>query len=139
MRGFFLDTLTLIQKSINYTISYLNKISLETKSLVSSSFGKKIDLLQYPFYTYPFFLFKTILLLIFSSLSHESISFPLTPEFKKPTVKIKKDDDINSNIEMQLLSPQQSLQPTLQIPVVCTIPCCYTFCFFQLLDIVHVI
>jgi len=42
----------------------LDKISSETELSMSSS-SKKIDLLQYLFYTYPFLLFKTILLLIF--------------------------------------------------------------------------
>ena len=51
-----------------------------------------------------------------SSLSYKSISFPPTPKSKKPIVEIEKNSDVDSDIEIQPLSPQQPLQPTLQIP-----------------------
>ena len=49
-----------------------------------------------------------------SSLSYKSISLPPTSEPKKPTVEIKETSNVDSDIEMQPLSPQQPLQPGLQ-------------------------
>jgi len=49
------------------------------------------------------------------SLSYKSTSFPFISKSKKPIVEIENDNDIDSDVEIQLLSPQQSLQPTLQI------------------------
>ena len=48
------------------------------------------------------------------SLSYNLISPSSTPESKKPTVEIEETNDVDSNIEMQLPSPQQPLQPSLQ-------------------------
>jgi len=48
------------------------------------------------------------------SLSYKFISSSSTPESKKPTVEIEETNDVDSNIEMQPPSPQQSLQPSLQ-------------------------
>ena len=51
-----------------------------------------------------------------SFLSYKFISFSLTSGSKKSIIEIEENDNVNSNIEMQLLSSQQSLQPALQIP-----------------------
>ena len=51
-----------------------------------------------------------------SFLSYKFISFSLTSGFKKLIIEIEENDNVNSNIEIQLLSSQQSLQPALQIP-----------------------
>ena len=40
------------------------------------------------------------------SLSYKSTSFPSISESKKPIVEIENDNDIDSDIEIQLLSPQ---------------------------------
>jgi len=42
-------------------------------------------------------------------LSYKSISPLSTPRFKKPTVKIEEDDDVDSNVEMQQPSPLNDL------------------------------
>ena len=47
-------------------------------------------------------------------LSYKSLFSLPTPESRKPTVEIEKDNNIDSDIEMQPLSPQLFLQPTLQ-------------------------
>jgi len=51
-----------------------------------------------------------------TSLYYKSISLPPTPRPKKPTVKIEETNNVDSNVEMQPPSPQQHLQPSLQIP-----------------------
>ena len=48
------------------------------------------------------------------SLSYKSTFFPPTSEPKKPIVEIGERNNVDSDIEMQLPSPQQSLQPSLQ-------------------------
>jgi len=47
----------------------------------------------------------------FSSLSlfYKSLSTSSILEFKKPIIEIEKDDDVDSDVEMQPLSPQQPL------------------------------
>jgi len=40
------------------------------------------------------------------SLSYKSLFFLPTPESRKPTVEIEKDNNIDSNVEIQLLNPQ---------------------------------
>ena len=50
------------------------------------------------------------------SFSYKFISFLPTLEPKKPMVEIEETNDVNSNIEMQLPSSQQSLQSSLQTP-----------------------
>ena len=47
-------------------------------------------------------------------LSYKSLSLTLILESKKSTIKIEENDDVNSNVEMQPLSSQQHLKPTLQ-------------------------
>ena len=49
-----------------------------------------------------------------SSLSDKSLFPLLILESKKPIIKIKKNNYVDSDIEMQPLSSQQYLQPTLQ-------------------------
>ena len=61
------------------------------------------------------FPFKMIFLLIHLHLLF-LISSLLILESKKPIIKIKKNNYVDSDIEMQPLSSQQSLQPTLQTP-----------------------
>jgi len=55
-----------------------------------------MDLLQYPFYTHPFLLFKTIFLIVLLFF----IILSPTPRSKKLKVEIKKDENISSDIEM---------------------------------------
>jgi len=40
------------------------------------------------------------------SLFYKSISLSPTPRFKKSTVEIEEDDNVDSDVEMQSLSPQ---------------------------------
>ena len=49
-------------------------------------------------------------------LSYKSTSLLSTPESKKPIVEIEELNDIDSDIEMQPPSSQQSLQSSLQTP-----------------------
>jgi len=49
-------------------------------------------------------------------LFHKSPSLSPIPESKKSTIEIEENDYINSNVEIQLPSPQQPLKPTLQTP-----------------------
>ena len=46
---------------------------------------------------------------LLSSLSYKSTSSLLTPGPKKPTVEIEETNNVDSDIEIQLSSPQQSL------------------------------
>ena len=48
-----------------------------------------------------------------SFLSYKSIFLPLTPGLKKPIAEIEGNNDVDSDIEIQPLSPQQSLQSAL--------------------------
>jgi len=50
------------------------------------------------------------------SFSYKSISLPFTLEPKKSTVEIEETNDVDSDVEIQPPSPQQLLQPSLQIP-----------------------
>jgi len=92
----------------------LNKTSPETESLVSNSSRKDgpalvpishilIPLIQNNLPTYS----------PLSSLFYKSTSFPPTPGPKKPIVEIKETNDVDSDVEMQPLSPQCPLQPIL--------------------------
>jgi len=45
---------------------------------------------------------------------YKSTSFPSTLESRKPIVEIEETNDIDSDVEMQLSSSQQPLQPILQ-------------------------
>ena len=49
-------------------------------------------------------------------LSHKSPSLSHIPESKKSTIQIEENNYVNSNVEIQLPSPQQPLKPTLQTP-----------------------
>jgi len=91
----------------------LDKTSLETESLAHNSSGKDRPV--------PVPIPHTSISPIqnnppthspLSSLSYKSISPPPTPGSKKLTVEIEETNDV----EMQLHSPQQSLQPDLQTP-----------------------
>ena len=79
---------------------------------VSDPFGKYgLALVSIPYiFSFPF---KMIFLLIHLHLLF-LISSLLILESKKPIIKIKKDNYVDSDIKMQPLSSQQSLQPTLQ-------------------------
>ena len=48
------------------------------------------------------------------SLSYKSPSLTSTTKSKKPTIEIEEDDNVNSDVEIQPLSPQQTLQSVLQ-------------------------
>jgi len=50
------------------------------------------------------------------SLFYKSIFPPPTSEPTKSTVEIEETNDVDSDVEMQLSSPQQPLQPSLQAP-----------------------
>jgi len=103
-----------MQKSVNYIIKLLDKISLETELSVPSSSSKDrsasvfilhilIPLIQNNSSTHSSSL----------SLFYRSPSLSFTPGSKKPTVKVKEVDDVNSDVEMQYLSSQKLLQPAL--------------------------
>ena len=47
------------------------------------------------------------------SLSYKSISPLPIPRFKKPTIEIEENDNVDSDVEMQPPSSQQPLQPAL--------------------------
>jgi len=80
----------------------LDKISPEIKLSISDPFRKDgpalvpIPLIQNNFFT----CYSS------SSLSYKSLSLLSTSESKKPTVEIEKNNNVNSNVEIQLLSPQ---------------------------------
>ena len=50
------------------------------------------------------------------SLPYKFTSLSPTPGFKKPIVEIEKNNDIDSDVEIQSPNPQQPLQPALQTP-----------------------
>ena len=92
----------------------LDKTSPETELLVSNSSRKDgpalvpishtlIPLIQNNLSTYS----------PLPSLFYKSTSFPPTPGPKKPIVEIKETNDVDSDVEMQPLSPQCPLQPIL--------------------------
>ena len=92
----------------------LDKISSETKLLVPDSFRKDrpapvstSHTSNPPVQNNP---------LTHSSspfLSYKSTSLPSILRFKKPTVEIEEDNDVDSDVEIQLPSPQWPLQPAL--------------------------
>ena len=92
----------------------MDKISLETELLVSNSSGKD-GLAPVPIPHTPIPPIQNNLPTCSSlpSLFYKFTSFSPTPRSKKLKVEIEKDDNINSNIEMQPLSSQQPLQPAL--------------------------
>ena len=85
----------------------LDKISLEIELLVPSPFEKdkpvpvSILLISIPFIQSNYPIYSPL-----SSLSYKSLSFLPTLESKKPIVKIEENDNVNSDIEIQVLSPQ---------------------------------
>jgi len=93
----------------------LNKISWEIELLVSRPFSEdKPALLSIPYISIspiqnnsPCFLSL--------SLSYKSPSLLPLPVSKKPIVKVEKVDDIEFNVEIWSLSPQQLSQLALQI------------------------
>ena len=83
----------------------LDKISLEIVSLAPNSFGKDRHA--------PVFILHTFIPSIqnnppthssSSSLSYKSLSLLFTPGSKKPTVEIEENNNVDSDIEIQLLS-----------------------------------
>ena len=105
-----------MQKSVNYIIKLLDKISLETELSVFSSFGKDRPA--------SVFILHILIPSIQNNPSTHSPSLSLfyrfpslsfTPGSKKPTVEVEEVDDVNSDVEMQHLSSQKPLQPALQI------------------------
>ena len=73
-----------------------------------------MDLLQYPFHTpIPPIQNNTSTCSLSPSLFYKSTSPPSTLKSKKPIVEIEETNDVDSDIEMQLPSSQQSLQPVL--------------------------
>ena len=85
----------------------LNKTSPETKLSVSDSSGKNGPaLIPIPHTHIPPTPDNLPTCSLSPSLSYKFISLPLTPEFKKPVVNIEENDDINTDVEMQLPSSQ---------------------------------
>ena len=95
----------------------LDKTSLETELLVSNSSGKDGPVLVPILHTFiPPIQNNPPTCSPLPSLSYKSISPPLTPGPKKPTVEIEETNNVNSDVEMQPPSPQQPLQHGLQTP-----------------------
>ena len=93
----------------------LDKISPEIKLLASDPFKKdRLTLVLILYIPIPSIQNNFPTHSSSSSLSYKFVSLLSTLEFKKPTVEIKENDDIDSDIEMQSLSPQWSLQSALQ-------------------------
>jgi len=93
----------------------LDKISPETELSVSNPSGKDGPALVPTSYTpVPPIQNNPPTCSSLLSLSYKSTSLSPTPGFKKPTVEIEENDDINSDVEIQSPSPQQPLQPALQ-------------------------
>ena len=93
----------------------LDKISPETELSVSDPSGKDGPALVPTSYTpVPPIQNNPPTCSSLLSLSYKSTSLSPTPGFKKPTVEIEENDDINSDVEIQSPSPQQPLQPALQ-------------------------
>ena len=99
----------------------LDKLSLETELLVSDPFGKDEPA--------PVPILHILIPLIWNnssthssspSLFYKSISLSYIPRSKKSIVEIEENDNVDfnvdSNVEMQPLSPQWPLQSALQIP-----------------------
>ena len=93
----------------------LNKISLETELLVSDSFRKdKPALVPISHISIPPIQNNTSTYSLLSFPFYKSASFPFTSGSRKPIVEIEETNNIDSDIEMQLSSSQQPLQPILQ-------------------------
>ena len=85
----------------------LNKISLETESLVPNSSGKaRLALVPTSHTPIPPIQNNSSTCSSLPSLFYKSISPLPTPKFKKPTVEIEEDDNFNSDVEIQPPSPQ---------------------------------
>jgi len=107
IRDFFSKCTDFYAKECKLYNKLLNKTSVGTKSLVSNSSEKDESALVLIPHTYISPIqnnFPTHSLS--SSLSYKFISLPPTPGPKKSTVKIKKTNNVNSDVEMQLPSPQ---------------------------------
>ena len=108
MRDFFLNALTPMHKLYD---ELLGKTSSEIELLTSDPSGKNRSALV------PI-LHKSIPSIENNPptfLSYKSISLPSTLRSKKPIVEIEEINNIDFDVEMQLPSPQQSLQSGLQI------------------------
>jgi len=89
----------------------LNKISPETESLVPNPSGKDRPVpVPIPHIPIPPIQNNPSTCSSLPSLSYKSPPLLPTPGSKKPTVEIEEDDDVDSNVEIQPLSPQQPLQ-----------------------------
>jgi len=85
----------------------LDKISLQTESLVSNPSGKAGSaLVPTPHTSISPIQNNSSTCSSSPSLFYKSISPLPTPKFKKSTVDIEEDDNVNSDVEMQLPSPQ---------------------------------
>ena len=85
----------------------LGKISPETKLSISDSFRKnRPALVPIPYIHIPFIQNNPSTCSSLPFLSYKFLSFLSTPEFKKSIIEIEENDNINSNIKIQSLSPQ---------------------------------
>jgi len=85
----------------------LDKISPEIKLSISDPFRKDGPaLVPIPHTPIPLIQNNFFTCYSSSSLSYKSLSLLSTSESKKPTVEIEKNNNVNSNVEIQLLSPQ---------------------------------
>ena len=95
----------------------LDKISPEIELLTPNSFRKDGPaLVSIPHTSIPSIQNNSPTHSSLLSLSYKSVSISPILGSKKPIVEIKKDDNVDSDVEMQLLSSQQLLQSTLQTP-----------------------
>ena len=79
----------------------LNKISLETESLVPNSSGKaRLALVPTSHTPIPPIQNNSSTCSSLPSLFYKSISPLPTPKFKKPTVEIEENDNVNSDVEI---------------------------------------
>jgi len=93
----------------------LNKTSLETELLVSDSSRKDEPApVPIPHISISPIQNNTSTYSLSPSPFYKSTSFPSTSGSRKPIVEIEETNDIDSDIEMQLSSSQQPLQPILQ-------------------------
>ena len=92
----------------------LDKTSLETELLAPNSSEKdEPALVLIPHTPIPPIQDNSLIYFLSPSLSYKSTFFPYTLGSKKPTVEIEETNDVDSNVEMQLSSPQWLLQPVL--------------------------
>ena len=92
----------------------MDKISLKTGSLVSNSSRKDgfspVPILHTPI---PSIQNNLSIYSFLSSLSYKFTSLSSTPGSKEPIIKIEENDNIDSDVKIQLLSSQQPLQSAL--------------------------